>query len=276
MKLPPLSKLTLLSKLTPLSGRTLAGSLILGSLLGWATTAQAQTPSHAPVSESQRVQVQAQAEIKAEPDMATLNARLWERTPAIARTEDAPSDPQALAEARKRLEKRTGELIRTLEQEGLKANAITAGSLSVRPDYVHRQVKKDEPPETLVRTQLERPISLRIENLEGLPAILDALTEAGVDALDGVTYDLKDRDAATDKTLTQALQKARHKAQLMASTLGVELGQVLNIQETNAPVFAPRMMAMSAEAKQGGGAPEYRSGEITIDAGVSVEWEIKN
>nr|WP_298415722.1 SIMPL domain-containing protein [uncultured Halomonas sp.] len=263
-------------KLVSHSRRALAGSLILASLLGWATTAQAQAQSQPRMPETQRIQVQAQAEIKAEPDMATLNARLWERTPTIARTESTQADPQALAEARKRLEQRTGELIRTLEQEGLKSNAITAGSLSVRPDYVHRQVKKDEPPQTLVRTQLERPVSLRIEDLERLPAILDALTKAGVDALDGVTYDLKDRDAATDKALTQALEKARHKAQLMASTLGVELGQVLNIQETNAPIFAPRMMAMSAEAKQGDATPEYRSGEITIDAGVSVAWEIKN
>ncbi|MGC3872431.1 SIMPL domain-containing protein [Halomonas sp. GXIMD04776] len=259
-------------KLIPHSRHVLAGALLLGSLLGGATTAQAQSS----MPETQRVQVQAQAEIKAEPDMAMLNARLWERTPTIARTENTPSDPQALADARKRLEERTGELIRTLEQAGLESKSITAGSLSVRPDYVHRPVKKDEPPETLVRTQLERPVSLRIDDLDRLPAILDALTQAGVNALDGVTYDLKDRDAATDKALTQALEKAHHKAQLMASTLGVELGPVLNIQETNAPIFAPRMMAMSAEAKQGGSTPEYRSGEITIDAGVSVAWEIKN
>lgn len=261
-------------KLIPHSRHALVGSLIMGSLLCWVTIAQAQTQP--PKPETQRVQVQAQAEIKAEPDMATLNARLWERTPTVARTENTRSDPQALAEARKRLEQRTGELIRTLEQAGIESNAITAGSLSVRPDYVHRPVKKDESPETLVRTQLERPVSLRVDDLERLPAILDALTKAGVNALDGVTYDLKDRDAATDKALTQALEKARHKAQLMASTLGVELGPVLNIQETNAPVFAPRMLAMSADAKQGGSAPEYRSGEITIDAGVSVAWEIKN
>ncbi|SHE88534.1 hypothetical protein SAMN02745148_01320 [Modicisalibacter ilicicola DSM 19980] len=253
--------------------RLLSG-LLLAGLIGWGATAQAQTRPSMPAPH--RIQVQAQAEIKAEPDMATLSARLWERTPAIARSEDAQTDPEALAEARKRLEDRTGELIRTLEQAGVSSKAIDAGSLSVRPDYVQRPMRDNKPSEPLVRTQLERPISLRIDDLERLPIILDALTQAGVNALDGVTYDLKDRSAATDDALTQALEKARHKARLMASTLGVELGRVLSIQETNAPVFAPRMMAMSADMERGGSSPEYRPGEITIDAEVSVAWEIKH
>ncbi|SDL72977.1 hypothetical protein SAMN05661010_02448 [Modicisalibacter muralis] len=255
------------------SAKTLLNTLLLGGLLGFATIAQAQ--AHPPAPEPNRIQVQAQAEISVAPDMATLDARLWERTPAIARSEDSQTDPQALADARKRLEARTGELIRTLEEAGLDSQDITAGSLTVRPDYVQQPAGEDEPGETLVRTQIERPISLRIDDLDQVPSILDALTRAGVNALDGITYDLKDRSAATDKALTRALEKAHHKAQLMASTLGVELGQVLNVQEINAMPYAPRMMTMRADAMESKATPEYRPGEITIESSVSVAWEIK-
>lgn len=255
------------------SSRTLLSTLLLGSLLGWGAVAHAQ--SHSSIPEPNRLQVQAQAELSVTPDMATLNARLWERTPAIAQREDAQTDPQALAEARERLEARSGELIRTLEEAGLDSKAIHAGSLSVRPDYIQAPQRDGESSERLVRTQLERPVTLRIENLDQLPSILDALTTAGVNSLDGVSYDLKDRDAATDRALTQALQRAHHKAQLMADALDVELGQVLNVHETNAPVFNPRMVAMSANYKESRAAPEYRPGEIIIEAGVNVAWEIE-
>ncbi|MEC9483278.1 MAG: SIMPL domain-containing protein [Halomonas sp.] len=244
----------------------LAG-LLLAGIVALPVQAQSTEPR-------QGIQVQAQAEVSVAPDMATLDARLWERTPALAQGSDARPAPDALAEARKRLEKRTGELIRTLERAGLDSHAISAGSLIVRPDYISQPSRDGGPDQTLVRTQLERPISLRITDLEKLPTILDALTEAGVDALEGVNYDLQDRDAAGDRALAQALEKARGKARLIADTLGVELGRVQNVQEMAPPVFAPHMATLRADGMESKTQAEYRPGEISIETTVSVAWEI--
>ncbi len=259
-----------------LQPRSLLAALLFGGLLGAAGTAQAQTQAQLLPGETpkHRLQVQAQAELSVAPDMATLDARLWERTPSIAQDGSEQADPGALAEARDKLEARTGELIRQLESQGIDAAAISAGSLSVRPDYIQQPGDNGNPGPTLVRTQLERPISLRIDDLSRLPAILDALTQAGVDALDGVTYELKDRDAATDKALTQALDKARHKARLMAEALDIQLGQVIQVEETEAPRYSAQMMTMRSDAMQSKAAPEYRPGEITLDASVRVAWSI--
>ncbi|GEK48973.1 hypothetical protein HPA02_32560 [Bisbaumannia pacifica] len=246
-----------------LSTRLLGLGLLAGALL--------TTPALAQERPDRQLHVQAQATLEVVPDKATLSARLWERTPLIE--VDATPDPEALGEARARLEERTGELIRTLEAAGLDSEAINAGSLQVRPDQVHSQ--RDGEREVRVRTQIERPIQLSLNDLEQVPLILDALTEAGVDALDGIQYDLMDRDAASDRALTRALERARHKAELMAETLGVELSGVLRVQETQAPVFMPRMMSARADMAESGGAPaEYRPGRIAIDAGVDVTWEI--
>ncbi|MCD6007687.1 SIMPL domain-containing protein [Halomonas sp. IOP_31] len=264
------SRHALASRLQP---RSLLVALLLGGLLGAAGTSQAQSLPGTP--SEHRLQVQARSELSVAPDMATLEARLWERTPSVARDGSERADPGALAKARDRLESRTGELIRRLESQGIDSAAISAGSLIVRPDYIQQPGDNGEPGQALVRTQLERPISLRIDDLARLPAILDALTQAGVDALDGVTYDLKDRDAATDKALSQALDKARRKARLMAKALDIGLGQVIQIEETGAPRYSPQMMSMRSDAMESKAAPEYRPGEITLDASVSVAWEIE-
>ena len=246
--------------------------LLLGALL--VVTPLAATTVLAEESRS-RLDVQAEAQLDVIPDRATLSARLWERTPAIAQRDDATSDPDALREARDRLEARAATLIRTLEEAGLEREAISAGSLNVQPEHLPGERRGEGERETLVRTRLERPFRVEVDDLERLPLLLDALTEAGVNALDGVTYDLADRDAATDEALVKALERARHKAGLMAETLGVLLGWMTSIAETLPPVYAPRMMAMSADARESAPQAEYRPGTITIEAGVSVSWEIE-
>ncbi|MGQ4879475.1 SIMPL domain-containing protein [Billgrantia sp. LNSP4103-1] len=224
-----------------------------------------------------RLDVHAEAQLDVVPDRATLSARLWERTPAVARHDD-DTDADALRQARDRLEERATGLIQALEDAGVERDDISAGSLSVQPEYVPapRRSDGDGDQEMLTRTRLERPFEVRVDDLERLPGLLDALTAAGVNAMDGISYDLTDRDAATDEALVKALEKARRKGELMARTMGVSLGAVAGISETRPPVYAPRMMAMSADARESAGQAEYRPGTIVIEAGVSVSWEIEN
>ena len=62
----------------------------------------------------------------------------------------------------------------------------------------------------------------------------------------------------------------------MAKALDIELGQVIQVEETGAPRYSPQMMSMRSDAMESKAAPEYRPGEITLDASVSVSWEIEN
>ncbi len=247
-------------------------SLLLGGLLAAVTLpamlAQADQPRA-------RLDVQAEAQLDVVPDRATLSARLWERTPALAYS-DEQTDPDALRQARDQLEQRATALIQALEEAGVARDDLSAGSLNVQPEYVPAPRRGDEESELLMRTRVERPFQVRVDDLERLPRLLDALTAAGVNALDAISYDLADRTAATDEALVMALEKARHKAELMARTLNVSLGPVATISETRSPVYMPRMMAMSADARESTGQVEYRPGTIVIEAGVSVSWEIEN
>ncbi|MCD6006610.1 SIMPL domain-containing protein [Vreelandella sp. 21] len=245
---------------------------VLGSaLLALLVTSTAHAARPTPPS----LHVQAQSWVEVEPDKATLSARLWENTPAVSTLED--TDSGELSDARERLENRASELIKAMEEIGIEQRAINAGSLNVYPEHVAGPRNDDGEQETLMRTRLERPFSIELTDIGQLGEVFDAMISAGVNTLDGVQFDLQDRDAATDEALTKALEKARHKADLMASTLGVRLGQVQRIEEAQAPIFQPRMMAMRAEsdAMGSGSASDYRPGTIRIDAEVNVEWAIR-
>ncbi|MFB9865753.1 SIMPL domain-containing protein [Vreelandella sulfidaeris] len=259
-----------------LSFQRLGYGLLGGALLTLLCVPLSYASPHPPKSPS--LFVQAQSWVEVEPDKATLNARLWENTPALSTLEE--SDSSALSDARERLETRASQLIEQMETTGLERSAIDAGSLNVYPEHIQGPRNEDGEHETLQRTRLERPITVELTDLSQLSEVLDALIAAGVNALDGVQFDLQDRDAASDEALAKALEKAQHKANLMASTLSTELGSVQRIEETQPAVFQPRMMSMRAEsdtagASQSGAASDYNPGTIRIDAGVSVEWSLK-
>lgn len=260
-----------------LLGRSPRMGFRLGLLLAACMTMSATAAAHQPAPHEQppgRLEVSAHHTLEVAPDMATLTARLWERTPARAADSAREASPEALSEARSRLEARMGELVRTLEAKGLSRDAIQAGSLSVQPNYVQGPVDAEGQPEQRVRTQLTRPITLTLDDLDTLPGLLDALTVAGVDSLDGVSYDLKDRSAASDEALGLAIDRAKAKATLMAERLDIRLGRVLQVQETQRPSFQPQMMMRASDASAKEMSSEYRPGQIEIDAEVAVHWAI--
>ncbi|WP_447895584.1 SIMPL domain-containing protein [Vreelandella sp. GE22] len=225
-----------------------------------------------PVQPAPGLSIQAQSFVEVEPDKAALSARLWENTPAVSSLED--SDSGALRDARQRLEERASQLIEAMEEAGLDKRAISAGSLNVYQEQMS-QPQSDSGEAPMIRTRIERPFNVELDDLDQLNDVLEALMEAGVNALDGVQFDLQDRDAATDEALVSALEKAQRKAELMAQTLGTELGEVQHIAETQSPVFQPRMMAMQADSQSNEeSSADYRPGIIRIDAGVSVEWAL--
>ncbi|WNL41178.1 SIMPL domain-containing protein [Halomonas sp. PAMB 3264] len=250
---------------THVAGTALAALLCAGA--AQASTMPTQPPG---------LSVQAQSFVEVEPDKASLSARLWENTPAVSSLDD--SEQGALGEARQRLEERSRQLIETMEEAGLSERAISAGSLNVYQEQMNQPQGQGGEQEMMVRTRVERPFDIELSDIDRLNDVLDALVDAGVNALDGVQFDLKDREAATDEALVMALEKAQRKAELMAQTLGAELGDVQHIAETQAPVFQPRMMAMRAESAPSGASDEsnaeYRPGIIRIDAGVNVEWAL--
>lgn len=246
------------------------GLVLALSAVSAVSTAQAdQTPAPA------LVHVSASASIEAAPDKASIEARLWEKTPASKVDDKAPDSQkqgEAARQARQTLEGRMSTLIQALESAGIESRLIKAGSLTLRPERYYERTANDQNPQQWQRTHLERPISISLKDLDQVPEVIDLLLGAGVNQLAGVQYQLSDRAALEDKVLQQALTKARHKAELMAETLGATLGDVQSINESSQSPRPPMMTmrADMAEAKSGGN--EYRPGELSLESDVQVSW----
>ena len=217
---------------------------------------------------SRQIEVQASASIDVLPDRATLNAVLMEATPLVEM--GSKRDRDDTTQAREKLEKRSTAVIKALNRMGIDNDHLHAGNLSV---YNEQQLQDNNQAAPLKeRVIIERHLDIDINDLTALPEVIDALFANGIDRLEGIRYDVSDREAVEDKALKKALARAHQKAELMAGALSVTLGSVERIQETRSPVLRPMMMA-SARTEQADSAT-YTPGTISVDAGVMVNWSL--
>jgi uncharacterized protein YggE len=125
-----------------------------------------------------------------------------------------------------------------------------------------------------------RQVVVEVDSLEQLPALVTRVVQQGANRLDGIQYELSDREAVRNDALRAAAEHARAKAALLAETLGAELGEVLQINEQSfdfpRPVFRAEMAMAKASADQAAPEPDaYAAGEIEVSASVQVVFQLR-
>ena len=126
----------------------------------------------------------------------------------------------------------------------------------------------------VVRNQIE----VRVDNLDRLPEILDAVNSPRGVALsvNGPRFDLKDEEAVQQEALRLAVEAAMGRAQSMAAGARRQLGQVIRIEEPIGGRVAPQpMFAMRAAAAPEDVQTPIVPGEIEVRARVTVSVELR-
>ena len=95
-------------------------------------------------------------------------------------------------------------------------------------------------------------VQVTVRNLDRVGAIVDAVTSAGANRVDGVTFAVESQEAPKNQARAQAMQNARAKADQLASLAGVQVVGIKSIEESDAsatPLRAqPQAMAPTAAA----------------------------
>jgi uncharacterized protein YggE len=118
-------------------------------------------------------------------------------------------------------------------------------------------------------------IEVRLDSLDKVGDLLDAVVQAGATTVTGVRFELKDRSAAEREALRLAVVDARGRADAAAAGAGKTVDRVLRIDDSRAPMVVPLrepMMAVRAGAPQ---ATPIESGTIEIHAQVTLTVSMK-
>jgi uncharacterized protein YggE len=230
--------------------KTMKIAAIVAATLG-ATSALAQTvPATLTLS--------AEAEVQAAPDIADIGAGVVTQA----------------AEAQAALAANSAQMTRVvaaLKKAGVADRDIQTSGLNLQPQYRYEQ---NQPP-ILTGFQAANRVQVTLRDLKGSGRIIDTLVKEGANQIDGPNFRVANPDPLMDKARTEAVTKARARAELYAKAAGLRVKRITSISEgfeQRPPMPMARMVAMDASPAA---APPVAPGEVGLVARVTMAFELE-
>jgi uncharacterized protein len=151
---------------------------------------------------------------------------------------------------------------------GIAAGDIKTLSLQVWPKYDYRTGQS-----VLNGFEASHTFQFTVHDLRRIGAVIDAAGAGGATAVQGISYDVNDRSAATAQALANAVKDAQAKARAMADAAGVRLGAVVSITDLqNTPYPFPVLRGAATPTVAGG--TQVSPPDIQLTVSVTVGWTI--
>ncbi len=170
-------------------------------------------------------------------------------------------------------------VITALKRAGIADRDIQTSNLSLNPIYQPQRPMPDgtvEPAQPkIIGYQVYNTVNVRQRNLAQFGRVLDTLVAAGANQINGPNFQMDDPDAATDEARTQAMKKARARANLYASAAGLKVVRILAISESGGYVPQPQVMYSRAAMADGmEKSTPVAAGEVSLISTVTVLFEL--
>lgn len=222
--------------------------LVLGLLGG--VVVQARVP------ERGSLQVTGSAVVTGDPDVAYITLGVETRDPSaeVAAEENANRMAQVFA---------------ALKALGLTDNDLATSGYNVySSEQVQNRGTQDEM--TITTYHVQNRINVTTRDLTGVGQIIDAAVTAGANQVQGVLFDIEDKQTMQLKALSNAVEQGMAKAKVMAQSAGVTLGGLALMNE-NYSSYAPMVSAMALRADSAMGTT-ISPGNVEVSATVNLEF----
>jgi len=195
------------------------------------------------------------------PDLATIRAGVVTQAATAA---------AALSENAQRMDG----VLDALEAAGVAKRDIATATVQLSPQYRYGE---NQPP-VITGYQATNTISIRFRDIAESGAILDTLVKQGANQIDGPTLSLDNPDAALDEARTDAVKRARARAELYARAAGLSVSRIVSISEGGGnigmPPPRPMMYARVAAAPEAADT-SIVPGETDVTVTIEVRFLLK-
>ncbi|WP_420853712.1 SIMPL domain-containing protein [Sphingomonas beigongshangi] len=199
------------------------------------------------------LEVSAEGRTTRVPDLATIRAGVVSQaaTAAAALSDNA---------------QRMARVLTALKRAGVADRDIATATVNLAPQYRYA----DNQPPAITGYQATNSVTIRFRDVARSGAILDALVAQGANQIDGPTLSIDKPDAALDEARTDAVKRARAKADIYAAAAGLRVVRVVSISEAGQdagggdPVRPMMMMRVRAEAAPTQIAPGEKDVTVTL------------
>lgn len=221
---------------------------ILFSLL--TTVAVAQSPS---------VTVVGEGVVYVTPDVVNISVSV----------EHEGDDPKIL---RERNAATVAKVLEILSKEKLPKSSYKTTYISLHKNYNYNYNESNDAKNKSYHISQE--IQIRIDDLTKYETLMEKIFEAGVNNINNVSFDLKNRDKHTQEARLLAVGDAKAKATLYASALNQSIGKAIQIKEgaSYSGMTTANFQIRGAAPKN---APSIAEGSMTVRAQVTIDFELK-
>jgi uncharacterized protein YggE len=213
--------------IVPLLAMPLLASTLL--LVGPPTIGHAQEDTRSTIS------VVGEGRVLVQPDVANVSLGVESTAPTLSEAQaDAATRMQAVVDA--------------LLAQGVARDDIRTTRLGVNPVYDNRDASQ------LRGYRATNSVQVKVRDLGRVGTIVDAVTAAGANRIDGISFAIDDPEAPKDRARALALANARAKAEQLASLAGMRIVGVKAIVEAD-PTVRPVPVTREAAAPAAAAAP---------------------
>ena len=191
------------------------------------------------------------------PDLATIRAGVVSQAPTAA---------AALADNAQRMQR----VLAAVKRAGVEARDLATANVGLSPQYRYT----DGQPPAITGYQATNTVSIRFRDVAKAGGVLDALVAQGANQIDGPNLSIDKPEAALDEARTDAVRRARARADLYAAAAGLKVARVISIAEAgqDAGGPGPQPMFMARAMKADAAPSEIAPGEKDVTVTLSVRF----
>jgi uncharacterized protein YggE len=156
------------------------------------------------------------AELKVKPDIATVTFGL------VAFSKDAKESVDTIT-------LRGNEIVKLLKKHGISSDQITATAMEKN---IRRNESSDGEPTEIIGYKASQEFTLKLSNLANYSLIANELVSLPNLQNLSTNFDISNRSEVENKLIKEASENAKLKANQMASSFGVKLGQIFAISKS--------------------------------------------
>jgi uncharacterized protein YggE len=170
--------------------------------------------------------------------------------------------------------KKVSAAINFVKSQGVDAKDIKTSGYNLSPDYRYDENIRRS---FIVGYTITQSVNVKVRDFDKLPKVLSGLTPVGVNQISGISFSVEDPERFMKEARKIAFERARAKAESMASQNGVGLGKVVNINEFGGPTPIPYFRGAALEAKGGDSItpPTIEPGTQEVTIQVSVTYALR-
>lgn len=161
-------------------------------------------------------------------------------------------------------------LISQVKNQGILKSDIQTTNFSISPEsyYDNNNQRKSS------GYSVNNTITIKIKDLSQVSRIIDISTQGGASNIHSLSFRSDKTDSLDDSLTTEAIRDARHKADVIASALGMTIDGVENVQTSDASTRNANYDGMMLRAVAMTSTP-VETGSLIVHKSVSIAYRLK-